>query len=98
MPYDYTPLFLNIREQLNRLDPIGLGPGDLAPEDEYDPEVAEIVSLLPQALSPRDLAERMHRVFIFYFDEQMAGPLTDYLPIAREIWDSYKREAATHTE
>lgn len=88
---DDSPLFLAVRKIVNYVDPITLiGMG--CPLDEYDSEVADILKILPNAISSRELAEMIYLVFIKWFGERTAGVYENYKQIADIIWDGDIRE------
>lgn len=65
-------------------DPIGL----LAmgcPDDEYSPEIVDIVKLLPQMQSVEELASGIREVFLEWFGEHL--PIEKCLPVAEKIWN-----------
>jgi len=88
---DDSPLFLAVTKIVNRVDPIRLiGMG--CPRDEYDSEVADILKILPDAISSRELAEMIYLVFIKWFGVKTAGLYENYEQIADMIWDGDIRE------
>jgi hypothetical protein len=77
--YDWLVLYLD--EQ----DPVGLlGEGN--PGREYEPEAPHILAALPKVASADELTERIHAIFVAYFDSELAGPLSNYVGMAGEIY------------
>ncbi len=87
--YEYTPEFLGLRNIINKIDPIGLISLH-CPDDEYDPEVNEILKIIPDSRSVQQLADMIHSVFIKWFDPQLAKNYEDYHRIAELIWETRK--------
>lgn len=65
-------------------DPIGINFGDNA--DEYRSEAEVLVLHRGRVASVDDLSAIVHQVFVEWFDADLAGPVAQYVPIAREIW------------
>ena len=57
----------NIQEVINSWDPIGLM--NICPEDEYEPEINEIVEFVisNQNINKISLSEEIRKIFNFYF-------------------------------
>jgi hypothetical protein len=80
--------FLRAREVINREDPVGLLALG-APEDEYDPEVRDLISR-PTAVT----RARVREVFLKWFGEdngRLPGPVVER--IADQL-DALRRDAA----
>ncbi|QGG46310.1 toll/interleukin-1 receptor domain-containing protein [Heliorestis convoluta] len=77
-------LFLQIRSIINSLDPIDLFPE--APSDEYDPEIRDIITILPEIKSISELTIKIHSIFVKWFDKKIVGSISDYEKVAYEIW------------
>lgn len=74
--------YIVVKGVIDEWDPIGLlGMG--SPEDEYDPEIRDIVRLLSSIKSVDELAERINRVFIKWFEEDLT--VEKCYPIALKI-------------
>lgn len=89
----YGTMFDAIAALLFRHDPIGIS-SDNNP-DEYEPEARTILPRLRNCHSADDTLRVVHEEFIRWFDEQTAGPLDLYTPIASEIWllwEKYSRD------
>jgi hypothetical protein len=69
---------------LFRHDPIGIADGANNP-DEYLPEAAEIWSRMAQVGSVEETAQMVHRVFVRWFNEDIAGGVERYVAIATEL-------------
>lgn len=80
----YHQLFLDIRKILNQYDPVGIIYGDIN-SDEYDIEVRAILELITDQETHESLAQKLHQVFIRYFDENIAGDYSIYKRIAEDI-------------
>ncbi|ATW24576.1 hypothetical protein [Candidatus Formimonas warabiya] len=81
----YLREFLRIREAVNSVDPIGLINGG-APVDEYDPEVRDILIVIPNAKTQQELAEMIYKVFVKWFGNDTTGPIVLYNQIASRIF------------
>ncbi|WP_227938175.1 DUF1871 family protein [Alkalihalobacillus deserti] len=82
----YNKLFNIIKKIVNDWDPIGLLPS--APDDEYEFEVAKIVTLLNKADSVESLADGIATIFTKSFDWSLTKE--DCLPVAQKIWGDTK--------
>lgn len=82
----YNAAFLEVRQIINDIDPIGLiewcGP------EEYDPEVADIVAKLKDCMSPEEAKEMVIQVFTKWFDDP--GNLDFYENIGPKLMDAKK--------
>lgn len=87
--YIYTSAFLELKDIVNEVDPIGLI-SIYCPDDEYDPEVNNILKLIPNSETLPQLADMIHNVFIKWFDAEMAKDYAMFERIAVLIWN--KRE------
>jgi nicotinate-nucleotide adenylyltransferase len=82
-------IFDVVTKIVNRVDPVNLiGIG--APEDEYSPEVEDIIKSLKEASSKEDLCCKISAIFEQWFCKNCAN-LEDYQKIAHEIW-KYKNQ------
>ncbi|QHJ70909.1 DUF1871 family protein [Planococcus halotolerans] len=80
--------YIIVKSIIDDWDPIGLL--DLGcPEDEYDPEIRDIVALLPHVKSVDELALRIRQVFIKWFEEFLL--IEKRYPIALKIWETTKK-------
>jgi len=76
--------YVLVKEVIDEWDPIGLlGMG--CPDDEYDPEIGDIVRLLSNIKSVDELAGGINKVFIKWFDEDLTIEKT--FPVALKIWN-----------
>lgn len=78
----YKRLYDELRDILNRHDPVGIA----GEPDEYEPEVARILARSKATGSVTELTEVIRTVFVEMFDDRTAGPRARYRPIARELW------------
>jgi predicted aconitase len=82
----YEDLFLEVREILNRHDPmdlISLG----APESEYEPEVGTILPRLKEAKGPRKVRSIVRGEFKHWFGEAPSN----LKAIADDVWAALER-------
>lgn len=89
----YIRRFRTVQEVINQWDPVGLLPGDAAPFDEYELEIAQIVALLGK--NPNDVhktAEGIYKVFIKWFGEDNCPPIEECQRLATEIWKAIDDE------
>ncbi|RXI96760.1 DUF1871 family protein [Anaerobacillus alkaliphilus] len=77
----YNNQFKLVKEFVNDWDPIGLLPA--APDDEYEFEIARIVTLLRQAKSPEALATGIASIFTKAFGQDFGKE--DCLQVAKKI-------------
>ena len=86
------PAFIQLYDEvlaiLFRHDPIGINFVDNT--DEYAPEARTILQRLREAESPEGLAGIIHEEFIHWFDIDMAGPKSRYVPIAHDVWKAWQ--------
>lgn len=69
---------------INSWDPIGLMTH--APDDEYNPEVDEILGLVVTAQDDDSLAQGIFQVFVRQFgDDTFHGSMEDCVRVARDI-------------
>jgi Domain of unknown function (DUF1871) len=73
--------FNTIKEVINEWDPIGLL-DDGEPDDEYTPEIRDIVQLLTSIKSVDELAVIIHKVFLKWFGEDSTD-LIEYYTIEK---------------
>ncbi|MFF5994521.1 DUF1871 family protein [Lysinibacillus sp. KU-BSD001] len=57
------------------------------PDDEYHPEIRDIVALLPTATSIEQLAVVIHEVFVKMLSVDEVYSIQNCYPIASKIWD-----------
>ncbi|AQQ53217.1 DUF1871 family protein [Planococcus lenghuensis] len=77
--------YIFVKSIVDEWDPIGLlNLG--CPGDEYDPEIREIVALLPHVKSVDELALRIRQVLIKWFEEYLSIEVC--YPVALKIWES----------
>jgi hypothetical protein len=70
-----------------RHDPVGIN-YEINP-DEYDPEARTVLPRLPAADSVDDVRQILHDEFAHWFGNEIAGPESDYGPLARELWEMW---------
>jgi hypothetical protein len=66
---EYKEAFLSIRKIVDKIDPINLFPG--VPDDEYDPEVRDILSRIKNCKNEAELLQMVKGVFDKWFDEDI---------------------------
>lgn len=80
--------YVIVKSVIDEWDPIGLlylG----CPEDEYDPEIKDIVALLSNATSVDELALIIREVFIKWFEEYLSVEASH--TAALKIWEVTKK-------
>lgn len=79
--------YILLKEIVNNVDPIGLIDPD-TPESltEYDPELKEILKEDFSLLSEEQLSQRIHEVFVKFFNEEIAGGREKYASIANQFF------------
>ncbi len=80
-------LVAEVAALLYRHDPVGIDLGDNP--DEYRPEAESIVARLPRARSVDEVRTLVHEEFVWWFDEDVAGPADRYDAIARDVWAAW---------
>jgi hypothetical protein len=80
----YGELFLKVRSIINDVDPMNLFPGP--PENEYDPETAEILASLSKVESKDELALTINQIFVRWFGLKNSEPRPKYFELAKRIW------------
>lgn len=76
--------YILVKKVIDEWDPIGLlGMG--CPDDEYDPEIKDIVRLLSNIKSIHELAKEINGVFIRWFEVDLT--IEKCYPIALKIWN-----------
>jgi hypothetical protein len=86
----YRALYMVVDAIVARHDPIGL----LAigcPDDEYEPEVTDLLPRLKGAASTDELMSLVHGVFERWFGERACGPKEGYRALAQDLWDCMPR-------
>ena len=78
-------IYSTIKRAIDQTDPIRLLEIG-APEDEYEPEIREIVSRVGRCKSLGEIQTLIHEVFVKWFDERIAGPKERYRAPAEAIW------------
>ena len=78
-----------VKEVINDWDPKHLL--RYTSEEEYDPEISRIVSLVPTAKSVDELAVIIHEVFDKMFSVSEVHSITNCYPSAIEIWNKINR-------
>ncbi|ERJ11874.1 DUF1871 family protein [Haloplasma contractile] len=85
MKFNSRSYFNDIRSVLNEWDPEGLRPLEVAPIDEYDPEVKEIINL-GNELSSEELGHKIQGLFLLSFDDH--HPIEECIQVAEKILSS----------
>jgi hypothetical protein len=80
-------------QRFDQWDPQGLIIGG-NPGREYGPEVSRINPLLRTVESVDELASKMRDVFAEMFDPESAGPVENYVAIAREVLTEWHKRLA----
>lgn len=74
-----------IRKEIIKADPIGLiNMG--APDDEYDPEVREIMTKSHLCGSKTDWESLIYETFVRMFDKRLVGQRETYRSLAKRIY------------
>lgn len=80
--------YVVVKSIFDEWDPMGLlNLG--CPEDEYDPEIRDVVALLTHVISVDELALKIRRVFIKWFEEFLS--IEKCYPVALKIWEATKK-------
>jgi hypothetical protein len=82
---------------LYRHDPIGIGITIDGPLNEYEPEATSILPRLRGVSTVAEVSAILRLEFIRWFDEDLAGPIETYLPIAEEIVAEMRRRPESGT-
>lgn len=90
--YEMEKVLLNkIRKILNKHDPMGLIRMG-APEDEYNPEVEEIMDVARKSHDVDEFIDYVHEIFINWFTETDAGPRDRYISLSKDLYELFKEE------
>lgn len=82
---------------LYRHDPVGIGIIVDGLPNEYEPEAGSILPLLRVGATVAELSAILREEFVRWFDEDLAGPVETYQPIAEEILVAMRQHAETDT-
>jgi hypothetical protein len=81
----YGNRFLELREMINRHDPLRLLENG-APDDEYDPQAKTIIVQLNTPLTKEGINDLVYREFLRWFgDHSVTGSREAYRALAAEI-------------
>lgn len=89
---EHPVLFEQFLECLFRYDPMGIN--FETNTDEYDPEVGTIIPRLDKCSSEQDVLNVVHEEFVRWFDDETAGPKSQYENIAAEVWQMWQDSRA----
>lgn len=81
----YAALRETVGAAVHAADPIGLLAAG-CPSDEYGPEIVQIIPHVRTATSADDLRDKVHRIFVDSFEENLAGSVDAYAPLAHALW------------
>lgn len=70
-------------------DPVGINFDSNA--DEYEAEAEAIVIALPEATGIDDVTDIAYGAFVQWFDVETAGQREQYIGVAAQIWDEWRR-------
>ena len=88
-------LYLNsVKEIVNKIDPIGLLKQG-APSDEYESEIQLIVKGLRACSNIEDIQNLTYNIFKDSFGQDMAGNISIYYEIAKNIFDKIKNKPSS---
>lgn len=85
---EYSEMFDIVRNELNKLDPMGLTPGDCCPIDEYDSETETVLTKLKNDTDYVQLAKDMCEIFSQMFDEKFSESI--FYDCAKNILAKYQ--------
>jgi len=81
----YQLAYSELSQLIREADPIALIAAG-APADEYGPEVSTILARLRETRSVDDVQRMVHEVFVRWFGADIAGSITDYSDLSKNIW------------
>ncbi len=84
----YNATFNIVKKIVNEWDPVGLLPS--APDDEYEFEIARIVSLLSNVDTVNTLSDGIAQIFTKAFGWSFSEE--ECLPVSRKIWAETKQK------
>jgi hypothetical protein len=87
---DYKRAQLLVKKIVNAWDPCGLLQGG-APEDEFDPEINDIVRLLPRIKSPDEAIKVVSEVMTFWFAAENFS-VEKCAAVGKELFDRCREE------
>jgi hypothetical protein len=82
----YGALYDRVLEAWHAHDPVKIG---MASPDEYAPEAASLLPRLRDAKSQQDVEKMVREEIVKWFSEHQARRVTDFGPIARDIWAAW---------
>lgn len=80
---EYKDAFLQVRQVVNSIDPIGLV--DWCGPEEYDAEVAEILTKLRECITEEEIKAMVIQVFAKWFDDP--GSLEFYSNVGHDLME-----------
>ena len=86
---EYSEAFYIVRSELNKIDPMGLAPGEFCPIDEYDPEVEMILAKLKYGTDYIQLSKDMSEIFSYMFAENFSESI--FHDCAKNILEQYRK-------
>ena len=84
----YKKMFNIVREELNRVDPIGIIENNKNLEDEYDLENQEILTLIKKHTDPKEFAEKICEIFVKSTEIELSPD--EFFECAKNILDKIK--------
>ena len=92
----YRLAYAELSRLVEEADPIGLVAGG-APADEYGPEVSTILAGIRECASVESVQQMVHAVFVRWFGEDIAGHVSNYSDLSKNIW-AWKTRASEPQE
>ena len=75
-----------LRRIFNKYDPIGIYFGEDVNFDEYDPEIDDMLTKFKRSKNLEEFTNEVHATFVRFFDEDIAGPKSEYRKLAEEVY------------
>lgn len=87
----YEGMFYIVRNELNKVDPMGLAPGKYCPIDEYDPETTMVLTKIKNGIDYIELSKSIGLIFDEMFGEEFSesmfyGCSKNILEKVNELW------------
>jgi hypothetical protein len=91
----YRQQISDLMRIVNKFDPFGLITAAECPEDEYSPEISDILVGLKNCSNGQDVSKLVAQIFNDAFSSNQARE--DYREIVEEIWEWWQKQQTQYT-
>ena len=81
-----TKLLIKVRKAVNKHDPISIHFGAGINDDEYDPEIKDIIAASKKCQTIDELTEAIYAIFKEWFGAEVVGKREKYVSLAKELF------------